>query len=1706
MPDSSTLDTPFNGAHYAHIRDALPEWLTQATPKRLDSLKAAGFNGTAPYPQASALAHQTLKTAIADHWHRQNLLDQRLAGLNDVHAFAEPLLKSALRADYGEVDVRNTYLRLYLDAAKPWWTINVTGAQTSKTLSLLDAALFNFAADETFLDFAFLGPVDARGQRDVLSITHRTTGARLTAERFKSLCRDLNIGRRYQQQLTQALGFNNPALARTLHNEVVTHHQAALKAAAHLALLKGDLKPDAHAAMLQVVDDHPNPLLDGAQLQAHTLSMMAVALPGIVLFSATPTTRVIAYIAEDPEHPVKEYPTPLAFMKTLTRQLRDKARYQVFFSQFVPHRERGAFFAALNARLSHIQWHQKDRTDSGPSWKDTPISDPNLHFSVQRWQDDYPQRAPDPATDTLWSYLFRSQLNKIVNDARDIAVSTADVDRHARWAWWDNLEQMLSDVFNAALLVLTPFVPGLGELMLAYSAYQIMDEVFEGVVDWAEGQGIEAWNHLVEVTDSIIQFALFAGAGKIGTLARLKLSPFVEDLLPVRRADGTQRLWNPDIGPYAQPDLIPKGSTPSASGLHQHQGKTLVALATHHLEVQYDAADEAHRVIHPQRPRAYRPRLYLNGDGAVVHEGEHPRTWERAQLMRRLGHRVQPFSDTQLEQLRIASGTEEGALRRVYVYNEPLPPLLDAGLKRLEAGESVKVASERIRTGQALSADPAADWFEQMVTELEGWPQDKALQVFLKPDLTGSSHVYGAPNALPADTLRISLGKVLSGGLPERVLGFLDKAAITTLLGGEVPEAQQLHALRNQLADYVLSQSRDIAPTLYRAREESSDPGIIGLRQDHPDLDLSLARRLLDTARPSERQALADNRRWPLRLRNQANELQVATDVARAFEGFYPPALPSPLTETLVLKTLLLNTDALAGLHLEIREANVTGRLRSQVGEDTAGTRRVLVRSSLGYAVYDGESRQLYSPASLYDAVLLALPTEQRTTLGFEPGESEDFKHWLMTTLQPLAERRKVLAEPQTHRVMERYTQQLLGGPVLSRCSRALVETHTAHARETLQRLFPTLNEQRLNRYIEEIPADQLGNTLNELTLEKQTLRTQLRTWKQSPTHYPKGSAQDHEQLARRRRLMHVLEHCWGNRFAEYTDDWGRTQSGARLELDGIPLPDSLPELTANFEHVTYLGLSQSSVGQAHCRLLKLFPSLRSLDLSHNTLLRVPVELEAMRFLQNLNLSNNSVVLRTEDLPHLRNLRRMQALTLAHNPLETPPDISLMPDLRLLDLSYTRINQWPAGLFAHIRNEAFDLDLSGNPITALPPLPPEPSAAATVARTRLDRNILNDDQRELYERYRTEAGLDPYRTYAPQADSDTWMDGADEGTRLIREQMWDAVEEEHGSQGFFEVIKFLEPPEFFQTPEDSQRHAANQAELTQQVWRLINATHADSALRERLFKMSSFPGRCNDGGAQIFNEMGVEVLASEAQRFSVSLSELEGRLVTLAKGTARLKHLGQVAQAEIARRVRPKDEGGEGLSFTPEDGDPSRVVDEVDVHLAYQTSLADRLDLPWVSDHMRYRTTGNVSPDQVEQAYTSVLELGQGDGLLNQMLLEPYWETYLRETHDSLYQENAIAYTQKFYRLDDLQALQAQWIEEQEPLQKARFKDTLKALAHELETSESVVFGDTPISDEHYNRLLNDLGYNEKEWMRRLTRQALGRAGTRRNRAPKPQD
>ncbi|WP_309139814.1 MULTISPECIES: NEL-type E3 ubiquitin ligase domain-containing protein [unclassified Pseudomonas] len=1293
----------------------------------------------------------------------------------------------------------------------------------------------------------------------------------------------------------------------------------------------------------------------------------------------------------------------------------------------------------------------------------------------------------------------------MLNDARELAVPTALADRQARWAWWDNLENILADILNAALLVATPFVPVLGELMLAYTAYQLADEVFEGIVDWSEGQGFEATEHLLEVLGSVEQFALFAAGGALGASARVKLSAFVEGLKPVDMPDGTSRLWNPDLAPYAlKNSALPTSAKPNTRGLHQHQGKQILALENRHYEVRESTDDGTHRIPHPERPQAYAPKVFFNEQGAVVHEAEQPRSWDSTTLMRRLGHRTQAFSDLELQQIRRISATDEDVLRGVYVYNRPTPPLLDATFKRYEAWHHAKAAVETLRSGAPLPPDPSSAWFEQTVTELPGWPGNTALQVFTRADLTGDSRTYSRPDAATTATLKISLGDVMAGQLPEKVLGFLDDRAVHTLLGRDVPHTERMQALRDQLADYVSTQTGDIGQYIHQIKEQSGDPSVRLLRQPLPGLDASLAHPLIQTANPAERQAMEKNH-LPLRLLNQAQDLSFVADANQAYAGFYAPWPVTPGTERLALNTLKLHSDAFADLHLEIREHTPDGPLRTEVGPANASQRRILVRKNhSGYEVFDQARQRLNGLDNLYESLLHAVPVPGRT-----PGQGAELKRWLMDKLHTLAERRQVLAQPPVRTTASTETSQLLRGPGASRHARAPQRTEATHDREALQLLFPAMDEPRLNRFIDAIGTAQMRTVLNQLTAESHLLRRTLETWKRTPSRHPKDSRAYRADKAARHFVADALYRCWENRMGEHTDAWGHVQQGAELDLRGLTLPERLPDLHGGFEHVTRLVMTHSAFSEVHAPFLQAFPALRSLDLSHNQLDELPNAIGDMRFLKHLDLSHNLIALDADDQPRLANLRRMEHLILEDNPLLLPPDIAKMPNLRSLHLSRTRITTWPAGIFVRPLPRDFVLDLRGNRIEWVPDFPPDTPQADTVARTRLDRHALPNEQRLRFESYRLAAGLDPNRTYDPKGDSGYWLEAMDPQLHDYRKLLWDRLEQEHGAQGLFEVLKSLElhnPAqteldqqriETNRTELDQQRIETNRTELTQRVWQLILAASVDTPLRETLFKLASFPGLCADGGAQIFNNLGIEVLATEAQRYSLTDSERANRLVTLAKGRAHLRQLEKIIQADIAHRLKPVENGGLGQRLRADmlDGEPGEV-DEVETYLAYQTSLADTLDLPWLSDHMLYRLTANVTQAQIDQAHTTVLGLSEGDGLVNQMLLEPYWEQYLRDRHYREYRDNEQRYTEQFFKLDELQEAQAQWARAQDlaPEPKAALKQRLKHLAEVVEVPESVVLSGEAMSDELYSRLLNDLGYHEKEWMRRLTREAMDQA------------
>jgi hypothetical protein len=143
---------------------------------------------------------------------------------------------------------------------------------------------------------------------------------------------------------------------------------------------------------------------------------------------------------------------------------------------------------------------------------------------------------------------------------------------------------------------------------------------------------------------------------------------------------------------------------------------------------------------------------------------------------------------------------------------------------------------------------------------------------------------------------------------------------------------------------------------------------------------------------------------------------------------------------------------------------------------------------------------------------------------------------------------------------------------------------------------------------------------------------------------------------------------------------------------------------------------------------------------------------------------------------------------------------------------------------------------------------------------------------------------------------------------------------------------------------------------------------------------------------------------------------------------------------------------------------------------------------------MLFRPVSGVTDAMIDQAHDTVLALGEGDGLVNRMLEQPFWEDYLRTNSPVPMESNKLLYLNKYEQLETLRATQLEWLSALDA-ERPALRERLRLLMNDLPVPDTVVFADQPISDETFDRLLVDLGDNEKELSRQLTRAALRQAG-----------
>lgn len=1691
------------------------------------------------YDGVGEIDRQHLKALIEERSRLQSVLDNTLGNLQqDINTFAKPLLASAIRTNFnGAENIDDLTVQLEVPS-KIIFGID-TGASRVRHSTLLEAALHNFEEDETGEDaLRSSSGVYRKDQRGGL-----TRDATITLPGFASLCRRLDIGGQYQRHIKSILLPATPEARHTLQRDAIASEKAAFKAAALVARLKGDISDHAHGRLRDVIENTAGNTLYDRPLFCHRLSLMGFRMTGIVLFSAVsepslikrtvdaltpkmlkfwldwshriPTLPgkeyekfklvqaffangpqgmtdelarnediyqqsrlsgpLIAYVPDDPDHPLKEYPSLTEFMKTLIGQLRD-SQYQAFFSRFVAHKDKGHFFTRVNERLTTFTWQQREPLDMGPWWRETAVENPDA----------------EPITNLisgeLWQTLFVERRDKAIADARHIAVPTGDEDATTRFKRLTSYLSIGWNIFNFTAML----VPGLGEVMLGIMVAQMLAELAEGIEEWSKGDREEASAYLNGVLINFAQLALM-GVGHVlptGRLTPIKVSPFVENLKPVEVA-GKQRLWNPDLKPYEQSIVLPQDAPVSEEGLYRHQGQDLTQLDDKYYGVKQQTDTGQHRLQHPTRPDAYQPLLEHNGAGSWKTELDRPLEWDRARLLRRLGVSVDGFTDETLEQALGASGVHENVLRRLHVEHETPPAMLVDTLKRFKTHADAQACADRIVANRM--SDEWADWVPRFMTELPGWPDAKAIEVFDRPDFSGASIKEGYADALPAQTLKMTRQELLDGKLSERVVGFLNEQELRELHGQWLSGNRQarIDATQALLGGQARKSGRQLFDSLYSRRERSADPRVQLLKRDYPQLSTSMAEELLRHAEPADLQHLSSKQRVPLTLARQAREAEQQVRLARAYEGLYLDELADSDTERLALHSLETLPGWSADVRLEIREYSFEGVLRDSIGSESAPIRKVLIVGDDGkYQARDALDQHLHGEDTLYASVLHALPDTQRTALGFGIHDAARLEKSVQA--RPLAREQlapilldnpllKPAYDPAFMGLrggMQGYAQQAPYGMELHRRARSL---YPGFSSEQIETLLAELSQNSGTAHI--------GLTVREMEFNR--FNATMQRWMNSPTVSFRFSPAGVAEWQSRDTVYKALRQCLQRSGPPGVEVPGVLQPQA-LILDRMAMNRhlaSFPELEANFDHVTTLSLRNNDMLPGQASFLRPFRQVRFLDLQGNLLKEIPQVVTDMSHLRNLVLNNNRIELNALSVARLKRLTRLRSLGLRGNPLRLAPDISQMPRLQVLQLDDTGLDSWPVGLFAQPRPRNIFLDLRQNPISRIPDVAPGSFRAELLARTWLSREPrwISPDNLNTLRLYIESVGLDPERPYPPRGtlDSTFWSEGLSEQQWRTRQPIWDAVEDEFNSVPFFnEICQLTQSADF--TAAGTYR-----ADLTAKVWRMLEAMAADGELREKLFTRAAAPTECVDGGTELFNAMGVEVLRHEAYGL-IRPDLIEPQLLELARGKSRLDELGAIARKRVAERLS----NGEQFQRIDAQGNVTGTIDEVEVHLAYMTDLAERLDLPWQARGMQFRKLAGVSKEMIEAAFERVKALEEGDLLRDQILNQPLWRTWLEDSNPEAFN----VFKRRIDATTDLQdALQRR--ADGTDLSVAEMADLemqIKALAVESGKPEDEFAHGRAMTEEQYTQALSAIDEQMKALMSRLTQQAMDRAGLQR--------
>jgi Leucine-rich repeat (LRR) protein len=1250
---------------------ASPDWFTQASTALQQQVRDS--------QQASRAANVVLATT--------------LKGLKGVTEFAQPLLEAALQNKFGlQVDaLRSCFYHVYT------W-----GPEEEE--SLLQLALRNFEAGQAFAENIMIAERGALAPATLVEgelygwstpprqDPHRYTLRKLPIKpaEFAALCRELDIGKQYQDHLQAT--FEAADLAATVRSQTIEALKDSLRVHAQIAQLRALITPSGYLALLAVLNGEKSPTLDGEPVsfsQLHVLGAPASEMfvigasrrqdkkvnfswthPGVNLIDVLTFTdsRIIVCIPGDPVAPVKEYDSLRAFEKDLALRLRGVG-YQRSFLRLIPHGDAGKFLGRIQPALQTLKWNpdfpHREQTLLGHRdgiYERVYRDEPELDVSETFFDGE------------LFGELYARHLTRLKASAEQLAVPTAKVDHDA---WHERLAHYAEwglNVLNVAAFL----VPGLGEVMMAVMAVQLTAEVYHGVEAWNLGDVDQAWNYLESVAANV---GFMAVLGAVASKApKILSSAVVDGLVKVKLPFGDEQLWRPGLTPYKSDVVLPAGLKPDPLGQYEVNGKTCIRLDGDVYEKTFDPWLNKWRLKHPTDPNAYHPTLEHNGQGAWRHGFERPLEWDRATLLRRLGHVVDGLDAATLETIADISGVDDAALRKLHVDNQPMPSLLSDTLRQFRIDRQVNEMIEQVRQGLPMPDERYRHVLPEVVS-LPRWPRGRVIEVY-DASLTGSPSRYGQASTPGKPAIRVSHRDVSAGGLPERILATLDEQEIVRLLGqeGARVEAEREAVFCQQLAERLSRNKNSMFDRLSSDFETSvaQTAGLKELRDTFPGLSAKAAQEVLLEATVRERLSIRQQGRVPVRLLLKARARARLSRMNKALAGMQLQSLASLDSQRLALHALEKLPGWPDNLRLEIRQGDYRGKLQGSIGNQAAEDIKYLVTDgyqhhhSRQFQAFDGQGNALNSVPqnadNFYPSIMHALPDEARIRLGLPNVGQSGQLHKALTTYA-VGHREQMLKALVPDAVTRRFKSPLrlpdgrLGYPLSGRGAGVLLNPSlTSRVRDVYPDFSDELAEMMVNQLLLDGRTEsQVSHLLNERAREREVFTRELEQWVSSD-----GA------ISVRPHVAQMIRNTWGLR--------GIYDAEASVHVDWSGA-ESLPELTAWFPHVRDVKLSvEGLLSQSPQAFVRQFPNARSLELeiwdaTHTV--QLVERLETLATVRELRLIGSLGQAFSESAQALMDVMpQLERLELRG--VESELDVSRLPALRSLTMSGT-LETWPKG-------------------------------------------------------------------------------------------------------------------------------------------------------------------------------------------------------------------------------------------------------------------------------------------------------------------------------------------------------------------------------------------------------------------------------------------